>query len=247
MGIKIREKNFWHHIKKANLKYRMIESGDTIAVGISGGKDSLVLLYGLSLLLENTSLSFKVIPLTVDLGWEIDWTGISDYCRSLGFQHRVVPSNIGKIVFDVRQEKNPCALCANLRAGALHREARLLGCNKVALAHHLDDAVTTLFLSMMFEGQLRCFKPVTYLSRSDLWIIRPLIYVEEKSIVSLTKQLNLPVVKNPCPRTGFTNREKVKRYVQELDKSFPGSIRRILKSLENVNTDSLWIRDDLGP
>lgn len=238
-------KSLFHQVKKANLKYRMIESDDRIAVGVSGGKDSLILLYALNLLKEYTPLIFDVVPISIDLGWDMDWQRVTDYCHSLLLPHHIIKTNIGHVVFHERQEKNPCALCANLRSGSLHRHAVELGCNKVALAHHLDDAVTTLMMSMMFEGQFRTFKPVTYLDKTGVILIRPLIYVEEKTIINLVQAHELPVVSNPCPVTGRTNREAIKNMIEAMEEKYPHSRRRMLLALENVNWDSFWITEHL--
>jgi len=227
-------------IKAANLKYNMITTGDRIAVGVSGGKDSLVLLFALELLKKYSPLYFETVPITVDLGWGADWSGVTGYCESLRLEHHIVPTQIGPLIFRERKEENPCALCANLRSGSLHRKAVELGCGKVALAHHLDDAVVTLMMSMMFEGQYRTFRPVTYLSRMDITIIRPLIYVEEKTVAEQAASLKLPVMPSLCPVTGLTNRERVKEFLSQLEARYPYSKRRMLKAMENVDPNSFW-------
>jgi len=233
-------KSLFRQVKAANLRYQMVQTGDRIAVGVSGGKDSLVLLHALQLLKDYSPLKFKLFPVTIDLGWGEDWTTVSDYCATLSLPHRIVPTQIGPLVFEERQESNPCALCANLRSGSLNRTAIELGCNKVALGHHLDDAVVTLMMSMMFEGQYRTFRPVTYLSRMELSLIRPLIYVEEKLIVRIASSLNLPVKTSRCPVTGSTNRDNVKAFLNTLETRYPYSKRRMLKAMENVNAGSFW-------
>lgn len=233
-------KSLFRQVKAANLKYQMVQTGDRIAVGVSGGKDSLVLLHAFQLLKDYSPLKFELFPVTIDLGWGEDWTSVSDYCATLKLPHRIVPTQIGPLVFEERQESNPCALCANLRSGSLNRTAIELGCNKVALGHHLDDAVVTLMMSMMFEGQYRTFRPVTYLSRMDLSLIRPLIYVEEKLIVRIASSLNLPVRTSRCPVTGSTNRDNVKAFLNTLETRYPYSKRRMLKAMENVDAGSFW-------
>lgn len=233
-------KSLFRQVKAANLRYQMVQTGDRIAVGVSGGKDSLVLLHALQLLKDYSPLKFELFPVTIDLGWGEDWTTVSDYCATLNLPHRIVPTQIGPLVFEERQESNPCALCANLRSGSLNRTAIELGCNKVALGHHLDDAVVTLMMSMMFEGQYRTFRPVTYLSRMELSLIRPLIYVEEKLIVRIASSLNLPVKTSRCPVTGSTNRDNVKAFLNTLESRYPFSKRRMLKAMENVDAGSFW-------
>lgn len=233
-------KKLFRNLKQANLKYEMIRSGDRIAVGVSGGKDSLILLYSLNLLMRFSPLRFEVVPITVDPGWGDSWQGISEYCSSFGWSHNIVNTSIGPLVFQERQETNPCALCSNLRSGALHKEARRLGCNRLALGHHLDDAVVTLMMSMMFEGQYRTFLPVTYLSRSQLTLIRPMIYVDEEDILEMTAALDLPVMNSSCPASGSTNRERVANTLRQIEQEFPGSKRRMLRSMENVNAKFFW-------
>ncbi|MGE5405833.1 MAG: tRNA 2-thiocytidine biosynthesis TtcA family protein [Candidatus Saccharibacteria bacterium] len=233
-------KQLFTHVRNANIKYKLIESGDNVAVGVSGGKDSLVLINVLRLLLEYSPLKFNIIPISIDLGWHAEWMIVTEYLSKLGLPHHIIETNIGPTVFEERQESNPCALCANLRSGCLNKHAKLLGCNKVALAHHLDDAVTTLMMSMMFEGQFRCFKPITYLDRSDITIIRPLIYIEEQEIIKYTKANDLPVISNPCPASGHTNRETVQSFINDLEKRFPHARRRMLKALENADNNSFW-------
>ncbi|MGE5415998.1 MAG: tRNA 2-thiocytidine biosynthesis TtcA family protein [Acidobacteriota bacterium] len=233
-------KQLFTHVRNANLKYKLIDTGDNVAVGVSGGKDSLVLINVLRLLLEHTPLRFNIVPISIDLGWQADWKTITDYLSSLNLPHHIIETDIGHTIFEERQESNPCALCANLRSGCLNKHANKLGCNKVALAHHLDDAVTTLMMSMMFEGRFRCFKPTTYLDRSDVTIIRPLIYIEEKDIIRYTKAYNLPVISNPCPVSGHTNRETVHAFIDELEKKYPHARRRMMRALENADINSFW-------
>lgn len=233
-------KTLFRQLKAANLKYRMVQTGDRIAVGLSGGKDSLVLLHALRLLKDYTPLEFELFPVTIDLGWGDDWSLISEHCAALGLPHSIVKTQIGPLVFEERKESNPCALCSNLRSGSLNRTAVQLGCNKVALGHHLDDALVTLIMSMMFEGRYRTFRPVTHLSRMNLFLIRPLIYVEEKLVAKTAKTLYLPVKSSRCPVTGATNREKVKSFLDALESHYPSSKRRMLKAMENADANSFW-------
>lgn len=233
-------KTLFRQVKAANLRYKMIQNNDRIAVGVSGGKDSLVLLHAFKLMQDYSPLEFELFPVTIDLGWGDDWGPVSDYCAVLGLPHKIVETRIGPLVFEERQESNPCALCANLRSGSLNRTAIALGCNKVALGHHLDDAVVTLMMSMIFEGQYRTFTPVTYLSRMDLSLIRPLVYVEEKLISKMASSLNLPVQSSRCPVTGATNRDTIKAFLNDLESQYPYSKRRMLKAMENVNVNSFW-------
>lgn len=235
-----RTKYIFRKIRDANLKYNLIENGDIVAVGMSGGKDSLTLLYFLKLLQKYTPLKFQLKPIYVDLGFDNNITSLEEFCQNLDLKLIVEPTNIGKIVFDLRQEKSPCSLCSNLRRGALNRVARLNGCNKVALGHHLDDAVITLFMSMLYESRYGLFKPKTYLDRMDITVIRPMIYVEEKDIKLICEQLNFSPIKNLCPADGKTKRQEIKELVQLIEQNFPGAKQKILASIENVNQDSFW-------
>ncbi len=197
----------------------MIEDGDRIAVGVSGGKDSMTLLTALRQLQNFYPKKFELeaISLTMGIG-NADFTPVAEYCRKIDVNYTIKETLIGKIIFEVRNEKNPCSMCANLRRGALHNEAKILGCNKVALGHHRDDAVETLLLSTFYEGRIHTFSPVTYLDRKDLYLIRPLIYTEEKQIKSVVKSENLPIVKSPCHVDGKTKRQFIKDLILELQK-----------------------------
>lgn len=197
----------------------MIEDGDKIAVGVSGGKDSMTLLTALRQLQNFYPKKFELeaISLTMGIG-NADYTPVVEYCKQIGVNYSVEETLIGKIIFEVRNEKNPCSMCANLRRGALHNKAKKLGCNKVALGHHRDDAVETLLLSSFYEGRIHTFSPVTYLDRQDLYLIRPLIYTEEKQIKSVVKSESLPIVKSPCHVDGKTKRQYIKDLILELQK-----------------------------
>jgi len=226
----------FHKVKQANLKYGLITNGDRVAVGLSGGKDSLVLLYALRLLQNFTPLEFNFVACTIDLGHGADYRPLVEYCAREDIPLVLEPTNIGRVVFVERREKSPCSLCANLRRGALNRVAMKHGCNKVALAHHLDDAVVTFLMSMAFEGQSRCFHPKTYLDRTGLTVIRPLVYVPEKNIISLCQQLSLPVVVNPCPASGKTKRQVIQDWLASLEKEHPRVKQHFLTAIEK----SLW-------
>lgn len=206
-------------VRRAIQDYNMIEDGDKIAVGVSGGKDSMTLLTALRQLQNFYPKKFELeaISLTMGIG-NADYTPIVEYCKQIGVNYSVEETLIGKIIFEVRNEKNPCSMCANLRRGALHNKAKKLGCNKVALGHHRDDAVETLLLSSFYEGRIHTFSPVTYLDRQDLYLIRPLIYTEEKQIKAVVKSESLPIVKSPCHVDGKTKRQYIKDLILELQK-----------------------------
>ncbi|HHW47963.1 MAG TPA: tRNA 2-thiocytidine(32) synthetase TtcA [Clostridiaceae bacterium] len=198
-------------VRKAIQDFNMVQEGDKIAVGVSGGKDSLTLLVALRKLQDFFPAKFKLEAITLTMGiGEADLSGVIQLCNKIGVNHTIEETLIGRIVFDVRQEKNPCSLCANLRRGALNNAAKRLGCNKVALAHNKDDVIETLMLSTIYEGRIHTFSPVTYLERKDLYVIRPLIYAEESEIRSFVKSQNLKVVPNPCQANGKTKRQYIK-------------------------------------
>jgi tRNA(Ile)-lysidine synthase TilS/MesJ len=234
------KKRILRKIRNANHKYNLIESGDRVAVGMSGGKDSMVLLHFLGLLQKYTPLDFSIVPIYLDLGWNNDITSLYNACHQANLELICETTNIGYVVFEARQEKNPCSLCSNLRRGALHRCAKAQGCNKVALGHHLDDAVQTLLMSILFESRYHLFKPRTYLDRIDITLIRPLIYVEETEIRAMLAYLGFDPVKNLCPADGFTKREDIKDLLNEIQGRFPGAKRNFLASIENVDQNSFW-------
>ena len=217
---------------KAIRKYNMIENGDKVAVGISGGKDSLALLQVLSEYKKFNGVDFELIAITIDqTGGKTDFSPVKEMCEKLGVEYHLIPSDIFDPVFHVRKEKNPCSLCAKLRRGYLNSEAKKLGCNKVALAHHVDDYIETFFLSLFYEGRLNSFSPVTYLSNTDITAIRPLVFVEENDIVAFSK--NLPIIKNICPANHKTKREEIKNFIKKLDIDFPSSKKQIKNALLN--------------
>ena len=228
-------------LRRADEKYGMIEDGDKIAVGISGGKDSLMLLFALSIYKKFSKKDFQIVAITVDLGFRpYDLSPIQDFCEKLGVEYKVVASEIGDVVFNVRKEKNPCALCANMRRGALNNAAKESSCNKVALAHHRDDAIETLLMSLFLESRMNTFAPVTYLSRVDLKVIRPFIYVPEEILSSCAKDNQLPIVNAPCPIDGKTSRQDVKDLIKELSQKFPDLHEKLLHALDITETYNLW-------
>lgn len=237
---KRRIKKVFKQVRDANLRYHLLEDRDRVAVGVSGGKDSLVMLYFLLLMKKYTPLDFELLPVYLDLGWNNDVDLLAAFCEASGIPFHHENTNIGEIVFAVRQEKSPCSLCSNLRRGALNRTAKALGCNKVALGHHLDDVVTTLLMSILYEGRYNVFKPLTYLDRMDITVVRPMIYVEEDDIKAIALDLALPFVKNNCPADGFTRRDDVAEILSYLQNFHPGAKRRLLSSIEHVNQESFW-------
>lgn len=215
--------------------YDMIQDGDRVAVGVSGGKDSLILLASLARLSRFYPKKFTVEAFTVDMGIEgMDLSPIQSFCDELGVPCHIIPTQINKVIFETRKEKNPCALCAKMRKGSLHEAILAEGFHKVALGHHYDDAVETFFLSLFYEGRLSCFHPVTYLDRADVTQIRPLLYVSESMVRDATKRLSLPVVHNPCPADGYTKRQEVKDLIAELEERYPKLKEYVFSSMQRL-------------
>ncbi len=218
--------------------YGMLCEGDRVAVGISGGKDSLVLLLAMRHLQSYYPARFELEALTADLGFEgMDFEPIADLCAELGIPYTRIKTDIREIVFDVRQESNPCSLCAKMRRGALNTAVRERGCNKLALGHHFDDAADTFLMSLVFEGRLNCFKPVTYMSRADVWQIRPLLYAEERRIAQLAECLNLPVVPNTCPEDETSRRRDTEELLEILGKRYPDIKSKIFGAMQRLPLD----------
>ncbi len=234
-------------VKKTIIKYAMLQEGDRVALGVSGGRDSSVLLYILSLVQSQAPFPFTLQAIFVDLGWEMDTAPLEDLCLRFKVPFHREKTLIQKIVFELRQEKNPCALCAKLRRGALHKAARDLGCNRVALGHHLDDALQTFFLNLIYSGRLETFKPNTYLDRRALYLIRPLINLPRHTIASLARRENLPVIKNPCPLAGETKRQEMSELVDYMVARYPFLYRRFSKSLEKGGLWPLPVSPPVSP
>ncbi len=214
--------------------YGMIESGDSIAVGLSGGKDSLTLLCALSGLRSFYPRNFTLRAVTVDPGFGADYSPVAKLCADLGIDYAIRATNLGRVIFEERKESSPCSMCSKMRRGALNELARELGCNKVALGHHFDDAVQTFMLSLIYEGRISCFEPVTYMSRADVTQIRPLLYMNEGAVVDFASRHDLPVVKNPCPVDGSTKRQEVKDLLADLTSRYPGIKGRIFSSMQRL-------------
>lgn len=218
--------------RKAVYQYDLIEEGDKIAVGISGGKDSLALLCALSNLRRFYPVKFELTAITVHLGIDgMDFTNITSLCEKLDVPYVIVNTQINEIVFNARKETNPCSLCAKLRKGSLNERALELGCNKIAYAHHKDDVVETFLMSLIFEGRFHTFSPKTYLSNTGLTLIRPLVYIDESRIIGFQNKYQLPVVKNLCPADGFTRREEMKQLVREMNKRYPDYKERVFTAI----------------
>ena len=212
----------------------MIDAGDKIAIGISGGKDSLTLLYALHGLMRFYPKPFQIHAVTVDLGFQnLDLKGIQELCNDLQVEYTIVHTDIAQVVFEERAESSPCSLCAKMRKGALNQAIKDAGCNKVAYAHHKDDVVETMMLSLIYEGRFHTFSPVTYLDRMELQVIRPLMYVNEADVIGFVNKYHLPVVKSPCPVDGYTKREYVKQLLREINLDSPGVKNRMFSAIQN--------------
>lgn len=215
-------------VRRAVDDYNMIEDGDKIAVGISGGKDSISLLIALAEMRRFYPQKYELEAITVSLGLDgTNFSGIEELCDRLNVHYTIVDTQIGQIVFEERKEDNPCSLCAKMRKGALNNAAEALGCNKVALGHNKDDVVETFLMSLIFEGRINCFSPVTFLEHKKLFSIRPLIYVSEYESKSFVRTQNIDIVKNPCPASGNTKRQEIKELVASLNKKYPNLSQKI--------------------
>ena len=228
------------HMRKAIQEFDLIQDGDRIAVGISGGKDSLVLLNGLALLRRFIGIEYELVAITLDPrfnGQEGDYSSVQELCDMLGVEYRIIPTDIGEIIFNIRKEPNPCSLCARMRRGALHDASIEAGCNKLALGHHYNDAVETFVMNLFNEGRIGCFSPKTYLSKKDIWLIRPMVLTSEKEIFSACRRNGLEVVKSKCPADGHTNREKTKNFLAEMEKESHGFTYRLFGAMRRANID----------
>lgn len=224
--------------RKAMQVYGMVQPNDNVCVGVSGGKDSVALTVALKNLSAYFEHSFTVQALTLDPmfgGKHTDYSGLSEYFAKLGIPHAVVKTNIGSLIFDIRREKNPCALCAKMRRGILHTEALRIGCNKIALGHHMDDAVETFYMNLFNEGRIACFSPVTWLSRKEITLIRPLILAREKQVAAAAKQCGAPVIKSRCPVDGITERSRTKEFIAKRCKHDPAFCEKTFGAMQKAD------------
>lgn len=221
------------YVRRAIDDYNMIKADDKIAIGISGGKDSLTLLYALNGLKRFYPEKFDIHAVTVDLGFQnLNLSAIETLCKDLNVEYTIVRTDIADIVFEQRKETSPCSLCAKMRKGALNDVVKAAGCNKVAYAHHKDDVVETMLLSLIFEGRFHTFSPVTFLDRTGLTVIRPLIYMNESDVIGFVNKNHVPVVKSPCPADGNTKREYVHNLLKQLNKENPGVKERMFTAIQ---------------
>lgn len=234
------------YTRRAIEDYRMIEDGDRVAVGISGGKDSMALLRAMAAIRDFLPERFELFAITIDMGFSgMDFALVREFCDSINVPYTVVKTEISQIIFDIRKEKNPCALCAKMRRGAIHDAVRELGCNKLALGHHKNDVVDTFMLNLLHGSRIATFQPVTYLSRKDITMIRPFIYAEEYEIRHFVEKYGLPVVKSTCPADGGTEREEMKNLLSSLNRDYPNIRSKIFGAIERAGIDG-WKENPKG-
>ena len=233
------------HVRRAVADYDMIKEGDRVCVGVSAGKDSLTLLAALAEMRRFYPKKYEIVAITIDMGFDgVDWSEVSEFCRRLKVEYRVVKTDIAKIIFDVRKEPNPCSLCAKMRRGSLHAEAQAAGCNKVALGHHMDDAAETFMMNLLNGGHIGCFSPVTYLSRKDIHVIRPMIFCRESEPARICRRMELPIVKSRCPADGVTERESMKQLLSGYEKKY-GDIRsKIIGAMQRKGIDGWGYKNE---
>lgn len=228
------------HVRAAIDKYRLIDDGDHIAVGVSGGKDSMFLLYSLAALRRYYPKRFDIVALTADPcfgGSQTDFSAVEELCRELNVEYRIRRTELGRIIFEDRKEENPCSLCARMRRGILHDMSKDAGCNKIALGHHFDDAVQTFLMNLFYGGRIGCFSPKSYLSRKELYLIRPLVFCEESDIRRAVNRAGLPIVKSGCPADGVTARKDTADLISTLEKQFPDLRHKVLGAMERAGID----------
>lgn len=226
------------NVRKAVDDYHMIDVGDKIAIGISGGKDSLTLLYALSNLRRFYPQAFDLCAITADMGFQnVNFDEIKKLCAILDVEYTVLHTEIAQIVFDIRKENNPCSLCAKMRKGALNDAIKAMGCNKIAYAHHKDDVVETMLMSLIYEGRLHTFSPVTYLDHTQITVIRPLIYMNEADVIGFVNKYKVPVMKSACPVDGHTKREYIKQLLRQINLENPGVKERMFTAIQNGNLE----------
>ncbi len=222
-------------VRRAVDDYHMISEGDRIAVGISGGKDSMLLLAVMNHLRTYYPIPFSLEAITIELGFEgMDFTPVQQFCDELGIPYTCLKTDIKEIVFDVRKEDNPCSLCSKMRRGAINDAITQRGIHKLALGHHFDDAVETFMMSLLFEGRISCFRPVTFLDRSGVTQIRPLVYAGEKKIANLAAELQLPIVENPCPEDKTSKRYEIKKLLEQISQDYPDLKSKIFGAMQRM-------------
>ncbi len=233
-------------MRKAIVQYDMLQDGDKVCVGVSGGKDSVALTLALAQLQKYIDIKFDLVAVTLDpqfYSMPTDYSKIEELFKEKGIEYVIKRTDIGPIIFDQRKEENPCSLCARMRRGALHDVAKELGCNKIALGHHLDDAIETFYMNLWNEGRIGTFSPVTYLSRKDVTMIRPLVLAVESDVVAAVNQMKMPIVKSACPADGVTNRQNMKDFITEKCKTDPSFRAKSLNAFQKKDLDGWGIKN----
>lgn len=237
------------YIRKACQEFDLIQNGDRIAVGVSGGKDSLALLCGLAGMRRFAEFSYELTAITLDPGFggkQNDYEPVAQLCEKLDVPFKLIHTNIGEIVFDIRKESNPCSLCAKMRRGALHDAALAAGCNKIALGHHKDDVIETFIMNLFKEGRIGCFSPITYLSRKDITVIRPLVFAPEAQVISCCRRNGLEVVKSVCPADKNTVRQQTKEFLAEMEHKDKGFKLRMFTALRKSGVNGWGYKDGVN-
>ena len=224
--------------------FGMIQENDKIAVGLSGGKDSITLLNILKNYQKFSPQKFDLIAITLNPG-DVDNSLLYEHCKNIDVPFYEIQTDIAKIVFDIKKEKNPCSLCAKLRRGALNDAAMKLGCTKVALGHHKDDAVETFVMTIFYEGRVNCFSPKSYMEKFNLTIIRPMVYIDEYMIKKAVREYNYPIIKNPCIADGHTKRQDVKELIRDLNSTFPNLKEKLFSALNNSDQLFIWHKEEI--
>ena len=231
------------YVRRAVDDYKMIEENDKIAIGLSGGKDSISLLLALSDLRKFYPKKFDICAITVSLGFDgSDFTPMEELCKKIDVDYHVIDTQIGEIIFDARKESNPCSLCAKMRKGALNNKADELVCNKIALGHNRDDIIETFMMSLIFEARISTFQPVSFLEKKKLFSIRPLMYVPESDIKGYIRKNNLPIIKNPCPANGNTKRQEMKDLIKDLCRKYDNADTKIFNAISRSKIDG-WSKE----
>ena len=226
------------YMRSAMERYQMIEDGDRIAVGVSGGKDSLALLVALCQMRTFYPANYEIVAITLDPQFQnqpTDYSQIQELCDRLGVEYIIRCTELYHVIFEVREETNPCSLCARMRRGSLHDAAKAAGCNKIALGHHMDDAAETFYMNLWNGGRAECFSPKSYLSRKDLWMIRPMIFAREKDVTHAANALQLPIVKSTCPIDGHTHRAAIRQKIQQLEQEYGPVTEKTVNALQQAH------------
>ena len=234
------------YMRRAITEFDLLQDGDRVGVGVSGGKDSIALLIGLNRLRSFIGIDYSLVAITEDPcfgGVQGDYGAIEELCREQGIEYILERSRIGEIVFDVRHEVHPCSLCAKLRRGALHNAAKGAGCNKLALGHHYNDAVETFIMNLFIEGRIGCFSPKSYLDRRDITVIRPLVFAPESEIRRAVRKAGIEVVKSRCPVDGHTKREEIKNFLAERERADHGFTDRVFGAMRRAGIDGWSIKE----